>query len=183
MKKTNIYDDLRNEYKNNLKKVKDNYPVCFHPAHHPPMHIVLEPDEYKYTCPGCGHVTIFNVPGSTCQENFVKVIVAGSREITSYIVVKDAIKNSGYDVTEIVSGTARGADKLGELWAFENDIPVKRFPADWKQYGKSAGYKRNQQMAEYADALVAVWDGKSAGTGHMISIAKMKQMPVYIHYV
>lgn len=66
MKKTNIYDDLRNEYKNNLKKVKDNYPVCFHPAHHPPMHIVLEPGEYEYTCPGCGHVTIFNVPGSTC---------------------------------------------------------------------------------------------------------------------
>lgn len=113
----------------------------------------------------------------------MKVIVAGSREITSYIVVKDAIKNSGFDVTEIVSGTARGVDKLGELWAFENDIPVKRFPADWEKYGKSAGYKRNQQMADYADALVAIWDRKSPGTGHMISIAKMKQLPVYIHYV
>ena len=111
----------------------------------------------------------------------MKVIIAGSREITSYVVVQLAVAGSGFDITEVVSGTARGVDQLGELWAFENDIPVKRFPADWKKYGKSAGYKRNQQMAEYADALIAIWDGKSAGTGHMISIAKMKQLPVYVH--
>jgi hypothetical protein len=113
----------------------------------------------------------------------MKVIIAGSREITSYVVVQLAVAGSGFDITEVVSGTARGVDQLGELWAFENDIPVKRFPADWKKYGKSAGYKRNQQMAEYADALIAIWDGKSAGTGHMISIAKMKQLPVYVHNV
>ncbi|MFA5195962.1 MAG: SLOG family protein [Bacteroidales bacterium] len=113
----------------------------------------------------------------------MKIIIAGSREINEFILVQLAVAGSGFDITEVVSGTAKGVDKLGELWAFENDIPVKRFPADWKKYGKSAGYKRNEQMAEYADALIAIWDGKSPGTGHMISIAKMKNIPVYVHFI
>ncbi len=66
---------------------------------------------------------------------------------------------------------ARGADKLGYDWGKANNIPIAEFPADWNRYGKSAGYRRNVEMAKNADALLALWDGKSRGTRHMIEIA------------
>lgn len=102
----------------------------------------------------------------------MKVIIAGSRGITDGRLIERAIIESGFDITEIVSGTARGVDQLGETWAIMAGRTIKRFPANWDKYGKSAGYKRNQQMAEYADALIAIWDGQSRGTKHMIDIMK-----------
>ena len=100
----------------------------------------------------------------------MKVIVAGSRSITDYKMVKEAIEKSGFDVTEIVSGTARGVDRLGEKWARENGVPIHMFPADWDRHGKAAGYIRNTDMGKYADALICVWDGDSKGSKHMIDI-------------
>ena len=85
-----------------------------------------------------------------------------------------------YDDITIVSGTAKGADKLGELYGKQNDYPIKKFPADWDAFGKSAGYRRNVEMAEYADMLIAFWDGKSKGTEHMINIAKERNLIVKI---
>lgn len=111
----------------------------------------------------------------------MKVIVAGSRLITSYPAVALAIHNSGFEITELVSGTARGVDTLGEQWAALSGVPVKRFPADWNGLGKQAGYVRNAQMAEYADALIAVWDGRSAGTRGMIRLAERELLAVYVH--
>jgi hypothetical protein len=118
----------------------------------------------------------------------MRVIIAGSRGITSLSVVEDAMaaafrNRSLDDITEIVSGTARGVDQLGERFAYTLKIPVKRFPAQWDRYGRSAGYKRNQEMAAYADALVAVWDGKSPGTKHMIDIARFRGLKIYTHIV
>ena len=81
---------------------------------------------------------------------------------------------------EIISGTARGADALGERYAAERGLAVKQFSADWDRYGRSAGYKRNAQMAEYADAAVIFWDGISRGSKHMINLAKEKGLPVRI---
>jgi hypothetical protein len=57
---------------------------------------------------------------------------------------------------------------LGVRWAAAHNIPVKPFPAAWKSLGRQAGYLRNEEMARYADALIAVWDGASNGTRHMI---------------
>ena len=71
----------------------------------------------------------------------------------------------------MVSGTARGVDSLGEAWAKHNNIPIKQFPADWTKHGKSAGYLRNQIMAEYAEACIVFWDGESKGAKHMFDIA------------
>lgn len=71
----------------------------------------------------------------------------------------------------IISGTAKGADTLGERYAEEKSYEVWRYPADWNTYGKKAGYIRNEKMAQVADALVAFWDGKSRGTKHMIDLA------------
>ena len=115
----------------------------------------------------------------------MKVIVAGCRYIDDYDVVAQAIKESGFKVTEVVSGRAKGVDKLGERWADHNKIPVKPFPADWDKHGKAAGLIRNEEMARYADALVAVWDGESRGTLNMINtmgaVGKGNGTYVYMH--
>jgi hypothetical protein len=78
------------------------------------------------------------------------VIIAGCRDIYDYEAVRRAVENSGFQVTEVVSGCATGVDTLGERWAEENGVPVKRFPADWNKYGKAAGGMRNGDMAVYA---------------------------------
>lgn len=112
----------------------------------------------------------------------MKVIIAGSRDFSDYPLLE---RKCNYlfmntPATEIVSGTAKGADTLGEDYAKSYEIPVKQFPADWKQYGKSAGHVRNEQMAEYADALIAFWNGSSNGTKHMISTARKLGLKVRV---
>lgn len=114
----------------------------------------------------------------------MNTIIAGSRNILKgHIHVADAVKMSHFVVTEVVSGTARGIDQAGEMWAMQHDIPVKRFPADWDMYGKSAGYRRNTEMAEYANALIAIWDGQSRGTKHMIDEAAKRNLEVFVYRV
>lgn len=113
----------------------------------------------------------------------MKVIVAGSRTIDSYDDVATAISESGFDIDEIVSGSANGVDKAGEAFAFKYWKRIKRFPADWKAHGKAAGPIRNRQMAEYADAAVVVWDGQSRGSKNMIAEMQRLGKPVYEHIV
>ena len=111
-----------------------------------------------------------------------KVIVAGGRDFNNYEVLKarlDTILNKKAEIV-LVSGGARGADSLGERYALERNLPCKIFPGNWELHGKSAGYKRNAEMAEYADALVAFWDGKSKGTGHMIDLAAKKRIQIRV---
>lgn len=103
-----------------------------------------------------------------------RVIIAGGRSFSDYERLKRVMGHLLSKTTEeiaIVCGMARGADSLGEQYAKEKGYEVMRFPADWKGLGKSAGYKRNEQMAQNADALVAFWDGQSRGTKHMIDLA------------
>ena len=108
----------------------------------------------------------------------MKTIIAGGREFSDYEKLSEVM--SAFDVSVVVSGKARGADSLGEKWARENGKPVEEYPANWDLYGKRAGYIRNQQMADNAEALVAFWDGKSRGTQHMINIAKEKGLTVHV---
>jgi hypothetical protein len=113
-----------------------------------------------------------------------KVIICGSRNFNNYDLLKT--KCDYYlsrflkpEVT-VISGTAKGADSLGEQYAIEKSFEILKYPADWDRYGKSAGYKRNQQMAEIADGVIAFWDGISKGTNHMINIAKEKNIRVIV---
>ena len=82
----------------------------------------------------------------------------------------------------VICGLARGADTLGNRYAEERGHTVQYFPADWKKYGRSAGYIRNAEMAQNADALAAFWDGKSLGTRHMIEAAKQYGLKVRVKY-
>ena len=116
----------------------------------------------------------------------MKVIVAGSRGIEDIRLVEAAIRQSGFEVTQVVSGTARGVDQLGERWAVARGIPIARFPADWARHGRRAGIVRNLQMIDYGaqapegGALVAVWDGVSRGTRHTIEAARERGVGVYV---
>lgn len=111
----------------------------------------------------------------------MRVIIAGSRTITDPAVLREAIYASGFDITEVVSGTAGGVDSMGENWARRNNIPVRRFPARWKELGRGAGYARNIEMAAYGEALIAVWDGRSRGTQHMIRTARELERLVFVY--
>jgi hypothetical protein len=108
----------------------------------------------------------------------MRTIIAGGRNFNNRAFMEQSLVD--LDITAVVGGKARGADTLGEEWALANGIPFYGFPAKWDVYGKSAGYKRNVEMANNADALVAFWDGSSKGTAHMISIATQKGLRVRV---
>lgn len=112
----------------------------------------------------------------------MKTIIAGSRTATLPQVMK-ALELCPFtsEITEVVSGCARGADSYGEMLAEEFKTPIKRFPAEWEKYGRGAGHIRNGLMAEYSDALIAVWDGISTGTFDMIKKAESNGLKIYIH--
>ncbi len=123
----------------------------------------------------------------------MKVIIAGSRTLSLMSLLDQAVVRAGnywmlqdpgnwknYMYTEIVSGGAQGADALGERYALNKQIPLKVFSADWETHGKKAGILRNIEMADYSDALIALWDGKSKGTFHMISEMMKRNKLIYI---
>ncbi len=100
----------------------------------------------------------------------MKVIVAGSRSITNYNLIKSYLDDFAEEffLSEVVSGGASGVDRLGERWSLESGHgQAKIFPYDTSK-GKFGGFSRNNEMAEYADMLIAFWDGESRGTKHMI---------------
>jgi hypothetical protein len=126
-----------------------------------------------------------------------KVIIAGSRDLTNPKLVDMAVAESSFDVTEVVSGGAVGVDSNAVIWAEQVDIPVTKFEPDWnnlthrdaivrtnkwgQKYDARAGLRRNQLMAVYADALIAIWDGHSKGTAHMIKTAKRRDLEIYVY--
>lgn len=116
------------------------------------------------------------------------VCVAGSREFRDasklrevMAKVHDRIVSAGY-TPKYIGGGAEGADKLGKEWAVQHGFDYTEFPANWKEHGRAAGPIRNRQMAAVAQELIAFWDGKSPGTGHMIASAKRHGIPVQVIY-
>lgn len=116
----------------------------------------------------------------------MKVIIAGSRHMkfSSYPLIAEAVKCSGFTVDEVVCGEAAGADTFGKKWAYSQTpkVPVKSFPADWDTHGSAAGPIRNGEMAEYADALIVfIWDG-SRGSANMLKQMQNRNKPCFVVY-
>lgn len=115
-----------------------------------------------------------------------RIIIAGGRDFKDYELLKRQVDKiielliADNFTIEIVSGTANGADKLGERYAKERGYKIAYFPANWDKFGKRAGYIRNEEMAIYAQALIAFWDSKSKGTKHMIDLAEKHNLPTRI---
>ena len=109
------------------------------------------------------------------NNNTKKIVIAGSRNFDNFIFLMNNMDNllseSNKEDVVIISGTARGADQLGEQYASMRGIKIERFPANWDKFGKSAGYIRNEEMAQAATHCVVFWDGVSRGTKHMIDLA------------
>lgn len=122
----------------------------------------------------------------------LRVIIAGSRDFNDYKLLKKSCieiickKTVLPDLTTIVSGGARGADKLGEQFANEMGLEIVRFIPDWDGLGKRAGYVRNETMAKFAvengndGMLIAFWDGESRGTKHMIDLANKHGLEIHV---
>lgn len=123
----------------------------------------------------------------------INIIIAGSRKFNRYAFMCNKMREISllrnfedimivreYYNISVISGTAQGADTLGEIWAKKHGFGVQRFPADWQTFGRRAGALRNRQMAEHADMCVAFWDGESKGTLNMIQTARDVGIPVYV---
>lgn len=128
--------------------------------------------------------------------------INGSRECNDYKFLLEALAKFNIkpeDVKEVVSGKCRGGDELGELWAKQNNIKVKEFPAKWddlsvpnakiktnkfdKKYNIMAGFNRNQQMAEYADELLCLEPtGDTSGSQDCVDKFKKLNKPVNVYY-
>ena len=115
----------------------------------------------------------------------MKLIIAGSRtlEVSPYFI-RDVIVNLTHvtdmrELYEIISGKAKGIDSCGEQFSETTQLPLKEFPADWDTHGKAAGHIRNKQMADYADALLLIWDGESRGSKNMKETMLKLGKPVY----
>lgn len=121
----------------------------------------------------------------------MRTIIAGSRDYTVYETVVEAVKESTFEITTVVSGGAKGVDRLGEHYARNNNIRLVIFRPDWERYKDKTGKRRknpaavirNTEMAKHAEDLVAIWDGESPGTRHMIETAHAHNLKVYVKRV
>lgn len=106
----------------------------------------------------------------------MKVAIIGSRGIT--------VQNIGdylpADTTEIVSGGARGVDSCAREFAIQNGIKLTEFLPDYLLYGRGAPLKRNLQIVDYADLIIAFWDGSSRGTAHVIEYSEKCQKNIRV---
>ena len=122
------------------------------------------------------------------DSKIIKIVIAGCRNYNNYEEAKTYIDlcisniRNGNKII-ILSGGASGADKLGERYAKENGFEVELYPADWNNYGKSAGPRRNKLMAENCDCVICFWDGKSRGTKSMIEYAKTLEKELRVKYI
>lgn len=116
----------------------------------------------------------------------IRLAIVGSRDFNNYQTLENVIDNiiddNDYEIIEIVSGGARGADALGEKYADKFAIDKVIFPADWKTYGKRAGFLRNVDIIKNCDVCICFWDGQSHGTKHDIELCQQYNKTCYIYY-
>ena len=121
----------------------------------------------------------------------IRIIVAGSRGFDNYSLLSSRLDKYMEEMSpvyrknaEIISGTARGADQLGEKYAEAKGLILKQFPANWDKFGNKAGYLRNKDMAEYASEGIGVlflfWDGKSKGSKNMLELAHRYELELNV---
>lgn len=110
----------------------------------------------------------------------MKTIIAGCTYMKDISLVERAIQMSGFDITEVVSGTNTGIARLGEMWAIQHGVRLKKMAADWQGHGKFAGPYRNEAMAAYSDALIAIWDFQCQRTRAIIKQATAQGLRVFV---
>gem|GEM_PF-413530 len=133
----------------------------------------------------------------------VRLAVVGSRTFNDYSLMREVLGR--FEIAEVISGGARGADALAldsagtalrhgsqsdpraslgppcQGYAHKRGLSVRVFPADWDRHGRSAGFLRNRRIVAAADEVVAFWDGRSKGTRHAVELARTSGKVVYVH--
>lgn len=112
----------------------------------------------------------------------MRTAIVGSRGFEDYPYMVECLDNHPVPITKIISGGAKGADKLAEKYAQERGIPVETYLPDYGHYGKTAPLKRNIQIVEASEQLIAFWDGKSRGTSFTINEARKRDIAVFVMY-
>ena len=132
-------------------------------------------DDFELVC----FLVIKDTEEKPIEEKEFRVVVAGSRNFDDYKRLSDELDRylAGKQRVTIISGTARGADRMGERYAAEHGLKLEQFPAEWGIYHRGAGPIRNMQMVQSADAVVAFWDNKSSGTRNIIDCARTENIP------
>jgi len=105
-----------------------------------------------------------------------RIGVVGSRQFSDYTKLCNVL--TPLMPFTLVSGGAKGADKLSEQFADEHNLEKIIHKPNWKKYGRGAGFIRNADIVADSDVLVAFWDGKSKGTENSIDIARKKRIPI-----
>lgn len=112
----------------------------------------------------------------------MKLLIAGSRSYANQTIrvvnlLDDLVLENPArlfwdvsDIEQVISGCASGVDHAAIVWAENHHIPVTKMPANWKQFGVTAGFKRNEEMAKLCDYAIIIWDKKSRGTNHMMDM-------------
>lgn len=112
----------------------------------------------------------------------MKLAVVGSRGFDDYNILCAVIDQlrEAYSIDTIVSGGAKGADHLAEIYAREHKLQMEIYPADWDKHGKGAGYIRNVTIWDNSNMGVAFWDGESKGTAHSFKLSEKQKKPLYV---
>ena len=113
----------------------------------------------------------------------MRTIITGCADMENLKVVQRAIEDSCFSIDEVVSGTGRGVDRLGEEWARQQGVRVKKVPPERQKYGASAAAERNRELMRRADALIVVWDGHNRDTLKLINQARARGLKVHVHRV
>lgn len=120
------------------------------------------------------------------EKKIIRLAIVGSRSFNDYEQLKtfinETINKNNFNISQIISGGAKGADILGAQFAIDNKIELIEYKPDWKKYGRSAGFKRNVDIIENCDFCIAFWDGKSNGTKHDIDLCKQMNKSYEICY-
>jgi len=135
-------------------------------------------DDFELIC----FLVIKETKKLAAEKKEYRLVVAGSRDFDDYTLLSaelDKLLVGKTNIT-IVSGTARGADRLGERYAAEHNLRIERFPAEWEKYHKGAGPIRNAKMVQSADAVIVFWDNESSGTKNIIECARKQDIPYRI---
>ena len=135
-------------------------------------------DDFELVC----FLVIRDKPARSSRQDVFRLVIAGSRSFQNYPALAAAVdqylqKLAPKKPVVIVSGTARGADRLGEQYARQKGYQLEEYPANWHYFGRAAAIKRNAQMAEIANAAIVFWDGQSAGAQNMIESAQAQGIP------
>ncbi len=178
-KRLNKYSKLVKEGKMTREKFNEMYESWKNHASHGNCYkLICEMDDFVKVLFGEKQVELrIIIAGSRCFDDYEYL----SNKVTEYIK-----EHPERDIV-IVSGMARGADKLGERFAIENKYPIRRFYADWDNKGKGAGYIRNAEMLDYIQkdnaesAVIAFWDSNSKGTRHLITGARKRNIETIVH--